>query len=437
LWPVALFLLIALSAGAQNRSERPLQREADPLQSTTSGAPQRSLISPQESRTIERKAQRATAPQINLRDIMDARTEVVMNKWAEAYLNTDELKYTSVATYASSNPREKPRKITIHFSGCKPNLMRAEVITPDAQENGVMISDGRTIWEYCRELNIYATTPVPDGAFLMQGELHGLRYVPASMLFHPEPFRALVEDARNIRLLGTEKVGKEKCYKLSRQLSRGISVTWISTEDYLPRLTVRYDMRGGRPVEVYREERTEVAVNTRAPASTYRFRPPPRTKRHIFPRPEDALLEPGTETPYFTVQDINNAPARLVSLRGRTVVLLFWSVYCPTCRAEMLELNKIQAEFARRGVVVVAISGGDYPDDIRDYYKENPDTRVTLWRDPTARREKSSPFLSFGARGIPTTYVLDAEGKVVSAWSGYDDKKAEELRDTLRRVTTR
>jgi peroxiredoxin/outer membrane lipoprotein-sorting protein len=368
----------------------------------------------------------------NLRDIMDAETETVMRKWGDAYKNAETLQYISVVTYQPRSTREKAFKVSMKFVGSKPNLIRVEVKTPSPREDGVMISDGRIIWEYCPNLNIYATTPVPNGPFLMQGELRGLRYVAASMLYHPDPFSALIANSRTIKIIGNETVEGERCVVVSRQMTRSVSVVWLSEKDHLPRLTVRYDMRQGRPVEAYREERRDVEVDASIPVTQFRFRPPRGTKRHVFPRPEDNLLRPGTEAPDFAAENAEDVAVRFASLKGKTVMLMFWSIFCPTCRAEMETLNKLQAEFADKDVVIVAVNV-DYPDSIKDYLAENPATRVKLWRDPTEGREKTSPYALFGIRGVPTTYLIDKEGKVVTSWFGYEDNKADELREAIKK----
>lgn len=431
----ALFLVTLQAAGAQPPAYRIEVQDADTLQ-RGANATRAALSNPGQQEEKSPSSNTQNPSRSDLRNLMDRRTEEIVRKWGDAYRNAAALQYTSVVTFSSRSPREKAQRITTKFWGQKPNLMRAEVQTPQPKEDGVMLSDGRIIWEYCPTLKIYATTPVPEGPFLMQGELYGLRYVPASMMFHPDPFNALIGDARLIRYIGTEKIGKENCYRLWRQLSHGVSVVWLSEDDYLPRRTVRYDVRGGRHVEVYREERSEVAVNTPAAPDKFRFQPPRGWKRHIFPRPEDLLLAPGTEAPDFAALDHTGTEVRLSSQRGKTVVLLFWSVYCPICRSELEDLNKIQTEFAEKDVLVIALNAGDYPEAIKDYHAENPNTEAALWRDPKESRERSSLYPLFGVRGIPTTYVLDAKGKVVSAWSGYDDKKSAELRALLTRMTS-
>lgn len=399
----------------QTGKTRELQRSPAPLTPLQASPP----------RTAQR-AQRS-----GLRDIMDEQTEAIIRKWGDAYKNADTLQYTSVSTYQPRTRREKAQKITLKFCGQKPNFIRAEVETPNSQENGVMVSDGHTIWEYCPAQKLYAITPVPEGPFLMQGELFGLRYVAPSMLYHPDPFSALIANSRAIRIEGKEKLEDEDCVVVSRQMARSVSVVWLSEKDYLPRLSISYELQNNRPVETFREVRSEVAVDETITKSTFKFRPPQGAKRHVFPRAEDVLLKPGTAVPDFKAANADEAPVQFSSLKGKTVVLIFWSYFCPVCRAEMEVLNKLQTEFADKNVVILGVNM-DYAASVKDYLAEKPGTKVKLWRDPTEGREKTSPFALCGVRGIPTTYLIDKEGKVVTSWLSYEDKKADELHEAIK-----
>ena len=73
------------------------------------------------------------------------------------------------------------------------------------------------------------------------------------------------------------------------------------------------------------------------------------------------FAEPGMIAPDFTVPDVEGHPFRLSEEVSRNpVLLLFWSVFCDPCRAEMANLQKVQDRYAGRDltVVAVAVDGG-------------------------------------------------------------------------------
>ena len=69
-----------------------------------------------------------------------------------------------------------------------------------------------------------------------------------------------------------------------------------------------------------------------------------------------SLVQPGTVAPDFTMNTPDGKPFSLSSLKGKTVVLDFWASWCPDCRKDMPELNKLYEEFASDSVVFINIS---------------------------------------------------------------------------------
>lgn len=69
------------------------------------------------------------------------------------------------------------------------------------------------------------------------------------------------------------------------------------------------------------------------------------------------LAEPGMVAPDFTLLDVEGHPFRLSEeVSRKPVLLLFWSVFCDPCRAEMANLQKAQARYAGRDLTVVAVA---------------------------------------------------------------------------------
>lgn len=62
-----------------------------------------------------------------------------------------------------------------------------------------------------------------------------------------------------------------------------------------------------------------------------------------------------TPAPYFFVTDVNGNPWCSDSLRGKVVVLNFWSIYCAQCIHELPELNKLPGRFSPDSVVFISV----------------------------------------------------------------------------------
>ena len=65
---------------------------------------------------------------------------------------------------------------------------------------------------------------------------------------------------------------------------------------------------------------------------------------------------PGHLKPVWSVTDLKGRTWTSASLRGKIVVLDFWATWCSPCRREMPILNKLQHEYASRGVQVIGLS---------------------------------------------------------------------------------
>ena len=69
------------------------------------------------------------------------------------------------------------------------------------------------------------------------------------------------------------------------------------------------------------------------------------------------FAEPGMIAPDFTVLDVEGHPFRLSEeVSRKPVLLLFWSVFCDPCRAELASLQKTQDRYAGRELTVVAVA---------------------------------------------------------------------------------
>lgn len=374
------------------------------------------------------------APQTDSRPKMNRKTALFFQKWAQSYQQAKTLQYTAVTTIAPRKQGAEPKRITLRIWAKRPNLLRAEVETDDPAEHATLVSDGTIILEYAPAMNQYMKTPMPDGPLLIQGELAGLRYLSPTLFFHPKPEQALTYGLVSANIRANETWEGEMCTVLVRQFPQTVSIVWGSDKDYLPRFSVSFSMRGSAPVELSREERRNVRVDAPIPDTLFKLTIPKKATQVLSPAAEDRLLKPGTLAPDFSAKDTGNKNVRLSSLRGRPVMLMFWSNWCPTCQTELAALETLQKEFADRGLVVVALNSWDFPNATQEYLAKHADSRLTFWRDSQEERADSIAMKHYGVQGIPATYLIGSDGKVVRAWIAYDDKKPEELRDALAKL---
>lgn len=126
----------------------------------------------------------------------------------------------------------------------------------------------------------------------------------------------------------------------------------------------------------------------------------------------------GTPAPLdVEVLDLAGTPLPLSEALGaRLTVLNFWATWCAPCRHEMPTLEALAAD-PPEGVAVIALSTGrDSPERIADFAEEAGLDRLTLLRDPGAEAGRAVAVL-----GLPTTLILDPEGRELARLTGTAD----------------
>ena len=122
-----------------------------------------------------------------------------------------------------------------------------------------------------------------------------------------------------------------------------------------------------------------------------------------------AFVAKATPVPVAAVnfRDGNEAPKTIADWRGKVVLLNLWATWCGPCRHEMPDLDALQAEFGGDRVEVVAISADRQgPSVIGPFYDEVGVKHLAHYNDKTMKTHRA-----FRSLGLPTTILLDAEGR--------------------------
>jgi len=132
-------------------------------------------------------------------------------------------------------------------------------------------------------------------------------------------------------------------------------------------------------------------------------------------RAADNLPEVGTEAgkraPDFELEDLNGNMISLSEYRGEKVFLNFWASWCPPCRAEMPDMQKLhEAEF--ENFTILAVNIGEGKSTAANFAMQNQ-LRFKILLDNS--RETAQEYL---VRGIPTSYFLDEDGVIINKTTG-------------------
>jgi thiol-disulfide isomerase/thioredoxin len=119
----------------------------------------------------------------------------------------------------------------------------------------------------------------------------------------------------------------------------------------------------------------------------------------------------------WELKDLAGKTVKLSDFKGKVVILDFWATWCPPCRAEIPHFVELQKQYGDQGLVVIGMSldeGG--PNVVSSFAKEQGiNYPVVIGNQDIATQYG-------GIEGIPTTFVIDGDGKIVSKHVGFTDK---------------
>jgi len=108
-------------------------------------------------------------------------------------------------------------------------------------------------------------------------------------------------------------------------------------------------------------------------------------------------------------QTLDGQIIRLNNMRGKPVLLHFWATWCGICRLEYDSIDELAQHYQ---VITVASQSGSGSDIQRHVKKEGIEAPVLVDQSGTLAKR-------YGIKGFPSTFVIDAEGKIYDLEVGY------------------
>ena len=139
-----------------------------------------------------------------------------------------------------------------------------------------------------------------------------------------------------------------------------------------------------------------------------------------------AMVKEGMKVPLDSYQwkltDLENRSFDFEDQRGRIVLVNFWATWCPPCVAEMPSMQDLYNDYGDK-VTFMFVTSDDRQKVLNFLKRKNLDLPVYYPASKTPKTLKS--------KLLPTTYIIDREGKIVVAETGAADWNSSETRELI------
>jgi peroxiredoxin len=138
------------------------------------------------------------------------------------------------------------------------------------------------------------------------------------------------------------------------------------------------------------------------------------------------------QAPDFKLEG-QDKPVQLSKYRGQIIYLDFWASWCQPCRKSFGWMNKMQSLYGKEGFKVIAVNLDESRTKAEKFLAQIP-AEFEVAFDP-----KGSTAESYKVKAMPSSYIIDKQGKVVHANLGFrgndEDALEEKIRNLIREST--
>ena len=135
----------------------------------------------------------------------------------------------------------------------------------------------------------------------------------------------------------------------------------------------------------------------------------------------------GKPAPEFQLPNLEGQSISLGDFRGKSVLINFWTTWCPPCRSEMPYIQEVYEEWSDKGLVVLAIDIGESSSKVENFM-QNYNLSFPVLLD-----SNQNVALKYRIRAIPTTFFIDKDGIIQDISIGAFPSKAE-IEESLSKI---
>lgn len=144
------------------------------------------------------------------------------------------------------------------------------------------------------------------------------------------------------------------------------------------------------------------------------------------PAVQRGIVKPGESAPNFQLRDMNGQIVSLSDLRGKVVLVNFWATWCGPCRIEMPAMERLYRTYDRKDFEILAVSTDAQGVAVTRPFQQENHLTFPILHDADFR-----VGLSYGARTLPMTFMVDRQGIVRQQIFGARDWEASEAHQLI------
>ena len=134
----------------------------------------------------------------------------------------------------------------------------------------------------------------------------------------------------------------------------------------------------------------------------------------------------GKPAPDLEVKDINGSSISLADLKGKTVLLDFWTTWCPPCQADAPSLEKLNQKYGNKNLAIVGVSVNEPRATVEQYLKKHPHSFPVVL---STENQLSRPY---EIAIFPTYLIVGPDGTLMTVEQG--DQGFAKLRKELEKA---
>lgn len=120
--------------------------------------------------------------------------------------------------------------------------------------------------------------------------------------------------------------------------------------------------------------------------------------------------------PNFALPDLKNNTVKLSAYDGQVRIVDFWATWCPPCRKEIPHFQALHDKYGDKGLKVIGVAVGEDADVVQPFADRMKMTYLSL-----LDKDHKAGQMFGGINAIPTTFVIDKQGRIYKKYVGYRD----------------